>query len=142
MVKNFGDTLYISWRDGTQYGIDVVNNSSAPATSATLEMPIYDGGIAYKKKKAHKVRVGFLPLPQGWTVRAKYKIDREADWHYGTEVNAFGAIKAEVHVPNENQDFYEAQWGVDFTHDGSASEPIVGTSIMFEFDDLAPEQKV
>jgi len=142
MVKNFGDTLYISWRDGNTYGVDVVNNSSAPARFATMEMPIYDGGIAFKKKKAHMVTGTMLPLPANWTVKMKYKLDREAAWHYGTPVTTEGAVEATVSVPNQNEDFKEAQWGMDFEHDGSATQPVEVTSIMFEFDDLAKELKM
>ena len=36
MVKSYGDTLYISWQDGTSYGVDVVDNTSAPYATGKL----------------------------------------------------------------------------------------------------------
>lgn len=38
MVKNFGDTLYISWQNGaTTFGVDAVDNNSLPSATFTWE---------------------------------------------------------------------------------------------------------
>lgn len=76
MVKNFGDTLHVSWRDGNSYGIDVVNSSSPPATYTTFESLIFDGNYVGKLKTALYVETAFLPLPAGAYFQLKYNIDR------------------------------------------------------------------
>src|ERR1019366_7788407 len=56
MVKNFGDTLHISWRDDSKtpsYGVDVVNSSSPMPRFAKWEDTIFDHGYVGKEKEAN-----------------------------------------------------------------------------------------
>lgn len=86
MVKNYGDTLYISWHDTSvspqKYGVDVVNNSSLPASDGTIELINFDDGRPFEYKDAGSIIGTFDSLPAGATVKLKYKIDGDTDWTY------------------------------------------------------------
>lgn len=94
MVKNYGDTLYMSWRDDSaapqKYGVDIVNNSSAPASDFDFQM-LQWFPMPWKPKAAQKAVATFQPLPSGTSLRLKYKIDGEANWNYGDYYSTVGA---------------------------------------------------
>lgn len=117
MVKSYGDTLYVSWRDDSanpqHYGVDIVNNSSVPASDFRLESLYYDQGVPFKQKMAGKLICTFTPLPADCQIRLKYRIDGGA-WVYGDYVTSgIYAI-----MPIEKL-FYGIEFGV---------EGIVGTT--------------
>lgn len=76
MVKNFGDTLHTSWRDGNNYGIDVVNSSSPPAYYSTIEPMIFDNGYVAKEKTGIYMEMTYIALPTGCYFQLKYNINR------------------------------------------------------------------
>lgn len=82
MVKNFGDTLHVSWQDSLNgaFGIDVVDNTSSPAQTASWRSLIFDAGAPTKTKNAMYMKISYLPLPVGATITPVYSINR------GTEV--------------------------------------------------------
>lgn len=80
MVKAFGDTLHLSWRDdqgsGTPtYGIDVVNNASLPVAYAVYRTLIFDNGYAAKRKLANFIEAYFPLLPANVTITLSYTFD-------------------------------------------------------------------
>lgn len=143
MVKSFGDTMHIAWRDSLNggYGIDVINNSSLPATNSSLETLITDNGYPAKFKKAIYIQATFLTLPDDCSFKLKYKINREDDWHYSNEFSinttgsaSFGANYARFDTPH---DYYEFQAGIDVT--SGATTPTF-TSFCVVFDDNKQEE--
>lgn len=78
MVKNFGDTMHISWQDSLNggFGVDLVDNTSSPAQTASWRSLVFDAGIPTKIKNAMYLKVSYLPLPDGATVTPVYSIDR------------------------------------------------------------------
>jgi hypothetical protein len=119
MVRNFGDKLFISWRDGSSYGVDKVDPNSDPFSSASWESLIDDRGAsggklmarADKQKLADRMTVTFAALPSGATVTPKYKLDRASNWTSGT---AAVAGDTEVVLPI-NARYREIQIGFDLT---------------------------
>lgn len=122
MIKNFGDKLFMSWRDGSSYGVDKVDSNSAPAASATWESLITDlQFISVKRrfarpdndKQATYLTVVFnQPLPTGATVTPKYKINREASWEFGAPITAAVAGQS-IFTININKRYKESQVGLD-----------------------------
>lgn len=113
MVKNYGDTLYISWRDDsaspTTYGVDIVNNSSTPASEFTLESLYFDNNMPFKRKMASKTIATFNALPAGCSVRLKYRNDRATTWtysEYATEGDTYI-------VMNGGDDYYGIEFGIE-----------------------------
>lgn len=144
MVKNFGDTLHISWRDSSSdggYGIDVVNNSSSPASTFSWQSLIFDNGSTTKIKKAIALRIGYLPLPSGATITPQYQIDRSGTWVGPTAFSNTVLYKSntnmcQIDIPEG--DFREIQVG--FTGAATTSTPTI-TSVVLVFNDNREEEK-
>lgn len=94
MVKNYGDTLYISWRDDSatprHYGVDVVDNSSVPASTFGLTALVFDDSRAWAYKEAAEIVCTFDPAPADTTLTIKYRIDDDSDWTYSTQTISAG----------------------------------------------------
>ena len=107
-IRSFGDKLFISWRDDSTYGVDVVDPNSNPFASATWESLILDDGRPNKEKEAAEMFIDFTALPTGVTVTPKYKINR-GDWVTGT-----AAVAGDTQVRlNINKRYKEIQIGFD-----------------------------
>lgn len=143
MVKSFGDTLHISWRDDLNggYGIDVINNSSLPAPNSSWESLIFDNGFTSKNKKAIRQYVDFSSLPSDCSFRLKYKINRASTWTYSPVYST-----ATTTNPNPDQThfdispvgyFHEFQFGIDIT---SGTTPAAFTSMSLIYDNTKEEQ--
>lgn len=146
MVKSYGTQMWISWRDDTNggYGIDIVDNSSAPTAFASWESLIEDNGFPGKEKMAAYVQATFATLPSDCTFKLKYKINRAANWTYSDMLSA-----ADLPQPNiarfdvtgdvaQNR-FNEIQTGIDI-YSGTTT-PMV-TQMALVFDDLKSEALV
>ncbi len=137
---NFYDTTYSSWQytdsnSITHYGLDVIDNSSNPATFATWKSLIFDGGVVYKEKMAVRYKVYFESLPTGWTLTPFWIIDRGTT-QYGT---AAVAGDTEVFVEWNNARFHELQWGFNLSNDGTATQPAVILGVAPEIDPNSSE---
>lgn len=148
MIKNFGDTMYMSWKyvDGggiTRYGIDITNNSSTPAPTFRWDSLIWDGGARYKQKQGMRLKINFLPLPTGATLTPYYSIDRGVNIVADTNGTSFavGAGATEVVIELDSARFHELQWGFSGTS-GSTMTPPTITGIVMEIDPLASEVNV
>lgn len=133
-IKSFGDKLFVSWRDGSSYGVDVVDNNSDPFAEATLESLIQDDKRPHKTKLALERTVTFEALPTGATVTPKYKLDREAGWHSGDTAVA-GATEIKHNINGRHK---EIQFAVDLT--AITATPKV-TSDVTVIDTLAGESE-
>lgn len=132
MVTNFDPKLFISWRDGSTYGVDVVDMNTAPASAATLESLIFDAGRPDKDKLAIERVITFAALPSGVTITPKYKIDRATSYTNGDSATT-GATTLRMHI---NKRYKEIQFGLDVTSGATTPEII---SDMFIYDSLNSE---
>jgi hypothetical protein len=119
MIKNFGDKLFLSWRDGSSYGVDKIDATSNPASTSTWESLITDVQVVSSKRRSSrpdndKQSTYFVisfnrALPTGCTVTPKYKINRESSWQAGTP-----AVAGDTEVIlNINKRYKESQVGFD-----------------------------
>lgn len=132
MIKSYGDTLYISWRDDDaapqKYSVDIVNNSSSPAASGTLETLEFDDGRPFAYKKASYLIATFDELSNS-TVTLKYKIDGAANWTSGSAVSS--GTYAITPVTNVGGGRYQSiQFAIDVTCTGSTSPRVTGLYLM------------
>lgn len=139
MVKSYGSLMHISWRDDINggYGIDVVDNSSPPATTAIWESIIFDNGFTSKEKTGLYLLASFLDLPADCSFVLKYSINR-GDWVYSdpfTSTNQVYPGLARFDVTGNNR-FYEAEIGIEIT---SGTTTPTFTSLALIFNDNAEE---
>lgn len=134
MVKSFGDILHISWLDNGVYGVDVVDNTSAPAPRAVWESLIQDYGYVGKEKTAAYMTANWEPLPVGSYLMLKYKLDREADWHYSPQyasiaseeyLDGDGSVRFDIGDVNGAARFSEAQYGIEVYCPTATTPPVI-----------------
>lgn len=133
-IWSFGDTLYISWRDGTDYGIDVVDNSSDPAPEAVWESMEFDGGEPTHEKQAIALVLQFPDdIPTGYRLRPKVRYNWSSTWEYGEDLTA-----ANKYIMDLSARFYVAEYGFDVINQ-SATEPLQEVGVKFVYNDNVNE---
>lgn len=146
MVKNFGDTLHVSWRDTLNggYGIDVITNSSNPAPIAIWQDLVFDNGYVGKPKTAGYIDC-YYSLPSGASLQIAYSLDGGAfiaDPNIYTSTNKFQGLDnyARFDVNSGNQGrFFELQAQVTVTCDNTVTQPPKVRMVSEVFDDLKEE---
>lgn len=123
-VKNFGDKLFIGWRDSLTYGIDIVQPTSEPFSTAVWESLILDDGKPYTEKEVAEIFIDFVPLPVGCTITPKYKINR-GSWVTGT-ASVATATQCRMNI---NKRYKELMVGFDVVCT-TASPTIYGITII------------
>lgn len=135
-LQSFGDKMFVAWRDGSSYGVDIIDTNSDPFSTATWESLIMDFGRPDKPKGVVKMRITFETLPTGATVTPKYKINREATWNNDDDAIQATAGASEVLLPI-NKSFKEIQLAYDLTATTTTPKII---SISLVVDDKREEQ--
>lgn len=138
-VYNFVDSMYVSWQytdsnNVVHYGVDLLNNFSTPAPTFNFRTLIYDGGVTYKTKNALRMQITFLPLPAGYTLQARYRLNRGTDILSPTASS--GATK--IVFESDNARFTELDWGFTGTSSG-ATLPATVTGVTMEISPLPEE---
>lgn len=132
MVKSFGAKMFVSWRDDTTYGVDIIDANSDPFGTATWESLIFDAGRPDSHKQAVSHTITFETLPTGATVTPKYKIDR-GSWVTGT-----AAVAGDTSVMlNINKRFNEIQLGLDLV--ATTATPVITSNVLI-YEDLQSEK--
>lgn len=140
MVKNFGNLMHISWRDGTVYGVDVVDASSDPANYAYWESLIFDNGYVTKQKTALYMDCSWLEFQDGVEIVLKYSINR-GDWNYSPRysnevlyLDDTGYARFDIGTMQQEERFREIQIGVDIYCSDAVTLPPVIVSVGLVFD--------
>jgi len=135
MVRNYGDTLFTSWQDGANtYGVDVVDNTSDPASAAEWHSLVYETGLPGKDEQVSYVQATCSELPEDATITMKYRLDRNGAWVTGGTLNTEDRNYIRLDV---NKRFKELQIGFDVVCD---SETVVVTSVSAVIDTLSAEK--
>lgn len=67
--------LYIGWRDGASFGVDLVSTTT-PYTTATYESIVFDGGTPSQEKVFMTQKLSFAPLPANTSIALAFRADR------------------------------------------------------------------
>lgn len=141
-VYNFVDTMYVSWsytdaNSVVHYGMDRLNNFSAPAQKFEYDSLIWDGGITYKQKRGARVKLTTLPLPAGYTLKAYYTPDR------GTPVYSPSMKQGDRSIVLEaTPRFNEVQWGFVGSTTSGATLPATIIDISMQIDPLEQDENM
>ena len=139
MIKNYGDTLFISWRHEDDYGVDIVDNSSDPAEYATIESLYFDNNQPLKKKWGFVITSTFKTLPDGVEIRLKYKLDR-GDWVYSSWFDNSNTPENNIKFNLEDRSYYGIEFGADIRITGTETPEIL--SLFHYFDPQKRESEV
>lgn len=144
-VGGWGKDLYVSWKDGSTYGVDKISKGNNPAATGTWESLIIDQsadsrGNAFsapqKTKQAQKIVVTFVALPTGCTVTPKYKINRASSFTLATAEQIGTATQTRCELPIYKP-YKEIEIGFDLV--ATTGYPTI-TSIEFFYDPLSGER--
>lgn len=133
MVKSFGDFMHISWRKGDEYGLDIVDNTSDPFSTATWESLVFEDEIPTKLKSADYIEATLEGLPTGASIALKYKIDG-GSWVTQTAKTTEGLKYIRFDI---NDRFYDIQVGIELA--AESITPVV-KAIVLVYDDNKNER--
>lgn len=136
-VGRIGQTLFMGWKDGATYGVDVITSSANPFISAAIETLISDGGMPHKRKHPRAVKVTHSALISGQSVQVGYKIDRATSYTLDTANSTVGDTETKFTLP-ENSEYKEIQ--AEALLVTSSSNQLKVTSIAILYDDLSEEE--
>jgi hypothetical protein len=131
-VRNFGDEMYISWRDGANYGLDIVDGQCKPAPIAKWRSRRFNAGASYKEKRADKLCIDTLPLPTGVTITPVIKTNNATEVPLTEFALATGDEEKIAIIPPQNSKFRRITHGFDIACDPATvtTSPIIYASAL------------
>lgn len=138
-VKGIGVDLYIAWRDGDNYGVDKLDESSSYAQSGTYESMLVDDQRPGEEKRMEAVVVSHLALATGESISIDYKKERATAWTSGTTNAEVGSTETKLYISPVEQQFKEFEWRTTLNGPGT-STPTVNQQKPI-YDDLKEERK-
>ncbi len=98
-VLGRGDQVLVSWKDGTSYGLDILDNTAK--AEALYEGLMFDSQRPEEKLFRH-IKLVTKPLPKGCSVRVKYRMNDSDTWV---------AAKMEDKNTNDDKEIYDRENG-------------------------------
>lgn len=132
-VKGIGPAeLYVSWKDNTTYGVDVIDVSNDQATSY-FETRIFDAEEVYQEKKGYAIKANFEKLTDGQTIKIEYKIDRASWADLGTisYSNTESGVNVRKSFPFDKR-FYEVELKVTLTAASGVAPKLISIATYYE----------
>lgn len=146
VIRAFGNDLYISYQDGTNFYVDRVNKANGPYTFGSWESLITDQTLTkygqlindpQKSKLGVRVRVTFVGLPAGCTVTAKYRTNRTVAWTFGVSAVAGDTSVVANMGTLASLRYKEVEYGFDITTPGTGTFPKITSVGMFYVPETA-----
>jgi hypothetical protein len=128
-IAAFGTELLIGWKDGTDYGVDVVKPGNNYATEGVAEGLVYDHDALWHEKYIRTIRVDHSALAAGEAIQIKYKINREANWATGVTNDVDGTTHSNVSIKKK---FKDLEYQVTVTGPGTTTPRV--DSILYDIE--------
>ncbi len=133
-VRNFGDEMYIGWKDGASYGIDIVDSICDPAPVFKFRSRVFDAGVTRKSKQALRMAIDTAAIPANVTITPVHKIDDAAD----TTHTAMAQGDTEIISTIQTGRFKQITFGFDGTCSGTTSPTIYADTL--EWNSLSDQR--
>lgn len=119
--------LFVSWKDGLSYGVDVIDPTAGVYhTSGLIQPNILDGGDMWRQNLLLKVRADHVKLNTGEGVTVGYKLDRESTFETSNSVT--DTLKRFTTNTLSNGRMNEYQLQVQLTGTGSSTPTLLALS--------------
>jgi hypothetical protein len=135
-VEGIGNQLFISWKDGTSYGVDLVTSSNSPFATGTLQSLIFDNGTPMMEKEAETLKVSHYPLATNESIQLGYKTNRATSYTTDTANTELTDVTTKLPITQSKARFEEFQLEVVLGAAGTTSPTLTGISL--KYDDLLP----
>ncbi len=135
-LQAFGDEMYISWRKGTEYGLDVVDSNCAVAPYFKWLALKFDAQNVHKQKGANKIVVTTSAIPAGTELYLIYTADD------GTEqvITSPGTTgETQVVFTIDGLRYNELDYGFYGTSESDVTTPLVIKGVALEWDPFRDE---
>lgn len=129
--------LLASWKDGINYGVDVIDPTSGLYhTSGIIQTNIQDGDTIFSNDLLLKVRADHLALNAGETIQVGFKLNREATFEVGNSVT--DTLKWFTTNTLSNGRHTESQLQAKLGSNGSSTPTLL--SLAGQYDSLSSEK--
>lgn len=120
-------SLLVSWKDGSAYGVDVIDPTAGTFhTSGSIQTNLIDGGELWRQNLLLKSRVDHLPLNVGEGVIVGQKIDREANFEISNSITDTQGTFTSNTLSNGRVNEFQIQ--ATLTGNGSSSPTLLAVS--------------
>lgn len=102
-VHNAAGVLYMSWKNGSSYGIDAVNTSKYRATGELHSRALY-GSRANRDKAAMAARMAFNDLAAGEKIELFMRKNLASAWESASEISVDYAVVADRTIFAKDKD--------------------------------------
>jgi hypothetical protein len=136
LLMSFNGKLLIGWKDNVSSGMDEVDQTNPPYTTATIEFMTDDAGRVYKDKVLQRVKAQYHPLISGQTMTPKYQID-DGSWVSATD-STVGSRSSRVEVMGGR--FFEYKLGIDFGCTTTTSQALL--AVAGQVEDAREENQI
>ena len=131
-----GSDLLVSWKDGTVYGVDVLDsNNKADADYEGLD---FDAGDSSIVKTFKTIKVVMKPLPSGCSIKVKYRANKKGNWVYAQlpdETTSFATPDETEAIFNTGVSAGVYEVGVELYHSGNETPDILSINSYFTMGD-------
>ncbi len=131
------NSLYIGWRDGTSYGIDLIDGTGVQAM-AIYESLIHDNGVPFVKKFYKEFKVNLAKaLASGEVITSYYKKDRGSWVSLGTiDFAADGAVSEKTFKPAGQLKAKEMEVKLAIANSSTTAPDIDSEAVDFEQEEF------
>lgn len=132
-IKMIGTDLLVSWKSGSTYGVDIIDNSNK--ANVIYESLDFDAGQPSIKKTFNNIKLTMLALPSNCSVKVKFRIDKKGAWvsaklgDNSDTFNTAGETEAIFNV-GEDGEVYEVR--VELFPDGNNTPEILSITTYFD----------
>lgn len=132
-VRNFGDEMYISWKDENNFGLDIVDGDCNPAPTFKFRARSFDAGAIYRNKLADKMAITTSTLPSGVEITPKYSVNGAAEVS-GSSLTSGAQVVTDIRQGL----FKDVYYGFDGTCSGDTTPEIL--SVALKWDPLVDQE--
>ena len=135
IVKQIGNTTIVSWKDGSDYGVDVLDEDNKQA-QGIYESIMFDNEDPFRKKRASKFTLKFKKLPANCSIDVYYRRDYETTggdnndgWLDVGTIDTVGDVVA--HLPKVFE-FYNVQIKIVLKTNVNVTPELLGAFVEYE----------
>jgi len=132
-ILGLGDSFYVGWKDGDDYGIDIIDNDNK--ADGVYEGLIFDANRPSEEKLFSEVKIVNRALPAGCSIKVKYRMQGSDTWvkaylNSGDESFDTGGDEKAIFILEGQGEYYEIR--IELYSSGNDSPEVLSINSYFE----------